>query len=42
MESSIAGKYVIGQKIGSGAFGIVHKGVNKETGQEIAIKLVIF
>lgn len=34
------GKYVIGEKIGEGGFGVVRKGVNETTGEVVAIKIM--
>jgi len=39
MELSVGGKYRIGRKIGSGSFGEIYIGYNKETEEEVAIKL---
>ena len=36
---SVAGKYEVSAKLGSGAFGEVHLGFEQETRQEVAIKL---
>ncbi|KAK0407928.1 hypothetical protein QR680_003677 [Steinernema hermaphroditum] len=35
----IAGLYVVGRRIGSGSFGVVHRGENVKTEEEVAIKL---
>lgn len=40
MEISIGSKYSLKQKLGSGSFGSVYLGQDKETHQEVAIKLV--
>jgi serine/threonine protein kinase len=34
------GTYELGHTLGSGAFGIVKKAVNTETGEEVAIKIL--
>ena len=39
MEVTICEKYKLGKKIGSGSFGDIYLGINKETGEEVAIKL---
>jgi len=48
-EVRITGKYRLGKKIGSGAFGEIHlgiflyfniKAINIENGEEVAVKLV--
>ena len=51
-ECVIAGRYKLGKKIGSGSFGEIHTGnsiqrhsiiaISIETGEEVAIKLVLF
>ena len=38
MEPVIAQKFVVGIKIGHGAFGEVYQGKDKETNQNVAIK----
>ena len=35
----IANKYILLQKIGSGKFGVVYKGIHKKTQQNVAIKM---
>lgn len=42
MEANIkiAGKYKLTKKIGHGSFGDIYLGINVETSQEVAIKLV--
>ena len=39
METTILKKYKLGRKIGSGSFGEIYIGTNKENNQEVAIKL---
>ena len=39
MELRIGGKYRLQKKIGSGAFGTIHLGVNTQNNQNVAIKL---
>jgi serine/threonine protein kinase len=36
----VANKYIIDKKIGKGSFGEVFKGHDKDTGEEVAIKIV--
>jgi len=38
----IGGKFILGSQIGSGAFGKIFEGQNKETGEKVAIKIVFF
>ncbi|CBZ51093.1 putative Casein kinase one (CK1) TgCK1b [Neospora caninum Liverpool] len=38
-DLKIAGVWKIGRKIGSGSFGDIYKGVNLQTGQEVALKV---
>jgi mitogen-activated protein kinase 15 len=40
LESHILDKYSIVQRLGKGAYGVVWRGVNKETKEEVAIKKV--
>jgi serine/threonine protein kinase len=40
LESHILDKYSIIQRLGKGAYGVVWRGVNKETKDEVAIKKV--
>lgn len=40
MEHVIGGKFKLGRKIGSGSFGELYLGVNIQSGEEVAIKLV--
>jgi serine/threonine protein kinase len=35
----IAGKYIVGDKIGNGSFGEIYRGTNVRTGEEVAIKM---
>ena len=35
----IAGKFNITNRIGKGAFGEIYRAVNRETGEEVAIKM---
>lgn len=37
---SIGGSYVLGAQLGSGGFGVVYKGVRKETHDTVAIKVI--
>lgn len=39
MDLTVGGKYRIGRKIGSGSFGEIYLGINKQTEEEVAIKL---
>ncbi|GFZ20300.1 casein kinase I [Actinidia rufa] len=41
MDHVIGGKFKLGRKIGSGSFGELYLGVNVQTGEEVAIKLVL-
>ncbi len=36
----VANRYIIDKKIGKGSFGEVYKGFDKETNQQVAIKIV--
>ncbi|KAF4644422.1 putative casein kinase I [Toxoplasma gondii] len=38
-DLKIAGVWKIGRKIGSGSFGDIYKGLNSQTGQEVALKV---
>ena len=38
-ETIIGGKYLVGEKIGSGSFGEIYSGINNQTNDKIAIKL---
>ena len=40
MELRVGSKYRLGRKIGSGSFGDIYLGVNIQTEEEVAIKLV--
>ena len=40
IPGKIANKYQIGKKIGAGSFGEIFAGVNLETKEEIAVKIV--
>ncbi|GFY82778.1 dual specificity kinase 1 [Actinidia rufa] len=40
MDHVIGGKFKLGRKIGSGSFGELYLGVNVQTGEEVAVKLV--
>jgi casein kinase 1 epsilon len=40
MEHVIGGKFKLGRKIGSGSFGELYLGVNIQSSEEVAIKLV--
>lgn len=40
MELAIGPKYILKHKLGLGSFGSVYLGQDKESGQEVAIKLV--
>jgi casein kinase 1 epsilon len=40
MDLVIGGKFKLGKKIGSGSFGELYLGVNVQTGEEVAVKLV--
>lgn len=35
----IAGKYTVTNKIGKGAFGEIFRAINRDTGEEVAIKM---
>ncbi len=39
MELTVAKKFKIGKKIGSGSFGDIYLGENLSTGEEVAVKL---
>jgi len=39
MELRVGGKYVLGRKLGSGSFGDIYLGRNRQTDEEVAIKL---
>lgn len=39
-QTQKVGKYVLGQKIGVGGFGVVRKATNGETGEDVAIKIL--
>jgi len=39
MELRVGGKYVLGRKLGSGSFGDIYLGRNRQTDDEVAIKL---
>jgi len=39
VPTRIAGKFLVGRKIGAGSFGDVHIGTNAKTGREVAIKM---
>ena len=41
MELKVGSKYLLKQKLGSGAFGSVYLGLDTSTGSEVALKLVI-
>jgi eukaryotic-like serine/threonine-protein kinase len=36
----LAGRWVVGDQLGSGTFGVVHAGVERATGQPVAVKLL--
>lgn len=40
MDLVIGGKFKLGRKIGSGSFGEIYLGVNVQTQEEVAVKLV--
>lgn len=40
VKESVSNHYEITEKLGMGAFGVVKKGVDKKTGQEVAIKSI--
>ncbi|KAI8560869.1 hypothetical protein RHMOL_Rhmol04G0289200 [Rhododendron molle] len=40
MDHVIGGKFKLGRKIGSGSFGELYLGVNVQTGEEVAVKLI--
>eukprot|EP00300_Choanocystis_sp_HF-7_P006757 c14892_g1_i1.p1 GENE.c14892_g1_i1~~c14892_g1_i1.p1 ORF type:complete len:462 (+),score=103.97 c14892_g1_i1:43-1428(+) len=40
IDDNVVGKFVIGQKIGRGAYGVVWRAIDKETNREVAIKKV--
>ncbi|PNX78788.1 casein kinase I-like protein [Trifolium pratense] len=40
MDLVIGGKFKLGRKIGSGSFGELYLGVNVQTQEEVAVKLV--
>jgi len=42
VEIRVGGRYRLGKKIGAGSFGEIYEGVDIFSGQEVAIKLVIF
>ena len=39
MDLQVGGKYRLGHKIGCGAFGDVYRGIDTQSGEEVAIKL---
>ena len=39
MEAVIGGQYILGKKIGNGAFGTIFEGVQKSSKRKVAIKL---
>ncbi|CAK9187795.1 unnamed protein product [Ilex paraguariensis] len=41
MDHVIGGKFKLGRKIGSGSFGELYLGVNVQTGDEVAVKLLV-
>jgi casein kinase 1 epsilon len=41
MDHVIGGKFKLGRKLGSGSFGELYLGINIQTGEEVAVKLVI-
>ncbi|KVH94259.1 Protein kinase, ATP binding site-containing protein [Cynara cardunculus var. scolymus] len=41
MDHVVGGKFKLGRKIGSGSFGELYLGVNIQSGEEVAIKLVL-
>jgi casein kinase 1 epsilon len=42
MDLVIGGKFKLGRKIGSGSFGELYLGINVQTGEEVAVKLVSY
>uniref|UniRef100_A0A7N1A3G2 Protein kinase domain-containing protein n=1 Tax=Kalanchoe fedtschenkoi TaxID=63787 RepID=A0A7N1A3G2_KALFE len=40
MDQIVGGKFKLGRKIGSGSFGELYLGVNMQTGEEVAVKMV--
>uniref|UniRef100_A0A2P2M948 Casein kinase I isoform X1 n=1 Tax=Rhizophora mucronata TaxID=61149 RepID=A0A2P2M948_RHIMU len=42
MDHLIGGKFKLGRKIGSGSFGELYLGINVQSGEEVAVKLVCF
>ena len=38
--TSIRDKYTLDKVLGEGSFAVVRKGINKQTGQEVAIKII--
>ncbi|KAJ0672839.1 putative non-specific serine/threonine protein kinase [Helianthus annuus] len=41
MDHVIGGKFKLGRKIGSGSFGELYLGVNLQTKEEVAVKLLM-
>jgi casein kinase 1 epsilon len=41
MDHVVGGKFKLGKKIGSGSFGELFLAVNVQTGEEVAVKLVL-
>ena len=39
MEAVLGSHYILGKKIGNGAFGTIFEGVHKQTKRKVAIKL---
>ena len=41
MEAVIGSQFIIGKKIGNGAFGTIFEGVHKSTRRKVAIKIEV-
>ena len=41
MEAILGGQFILGKKVGNGAFGTIFEGVQKQTKRKVAIKLEI-